>query len=111
MTRSIQSRPVSGERQGGQLAIARALTSLEPIGGLNRRTGVAGRDRTADVAELAAACRTLSGARPVRHVEDQIRRVVDAAPPLTAEQRDTLALLLRGVGHEQPLPPSTSAPM
>ncbi len=29
---------------------------------------------------------------------DYIRRTVDAAPPLTAEQRDRLALLLRGGG-------------
>ena len=28
-------------------------------------------------------------------LEEHIRRVVDAAPPLTAEQRDRLALLLR----------------
>ncbi len=28
-------------------------------------------------------------------LEDHIRRVVDAAPPLTPEQRDRLALLLR----------------
>lgn len=27
---------------------------------------------------------------------DHIRRVVDAAPPLTAEQRDRLAFLIRG---------------
>lgn len=31
---------------------------------------------------------------------DVIRRVVDAAPPLTAEQRDRLAVLLRGPGTE-----------
>jgi hypothetical protein len=29
-------------------------------------------------------------------LEDYIRRVVDHAPPLTAEQRDRLAVLLRG---------------
>lgn len=29
-------------------------------------------------------------------LEEHIRRVVDAAPPLTAEQRDRLATLLRG---------------
>ena len=29
-------------------------------------------------------------------VDANIRRLVDAAPPLTAEQRDKLALLLRG---------------
>ncbi len=31
---------------------------------------------------------------------DVIRRVVDAAPPLTAEQRDRLAVLLRGPGTQ-----------
>ncbi len=29
-------------------------------------------------------------------LEDHIKRIVDAAPPLTAAQRDRLALLLRG---------------
>jgi hypothetical protein len=37
-----------------------------------------------------------SEARRVEQLEDHIRRVVEAAPPLTAEQRDRLALLLRG---------------
>jgi len=32
---------------------------------------------------------------------DVIRRVVDAAPPLTAEQRDRLGVLLRGPGTEE----------
>jgi hypothetical protein len=32
----------------------------------------------------------------VASLADHIRRVVDAAPPLTAEQRDRLAVLLRG---------------
>jgi hypothetical protein len=31
---------------------------------------------------------------------DYIRRTVDAAPPLSAEQRDRLALLLRGGGTD-----------
>lgn len=42
----------------------------------------------ADVTELR---RQLKSER----LEDYIRRVVDEAPPLTAEQRDRLALLLR----------------
>jgi hypothetical protein len=33
-----------------------------------------------------------------RRLEDHIRAVVDSAPPLTAEQRDRLALILRGGG-------------
>jgi len=32
---------------------------------------------------------------------DVIRRVVDAAPPLTAKQRDRLGVLLRGPGTEE----------
>ncbi len=31
-------------------------------------------------------------------IESAVRRIVDAAPPLTAEQRDRLAVLLRGAG-------------
>jgi hypothetical protein len=31
-----------------------------------------------------------------RAAEERIRKIVDGAPPLTAEQRDKLALLLRG---------------
>jgi hypothetical protein len=33
--------------------------------------------------------------RDRRAAEDYVRRLVDAAPPLTAEQRDRLAVLLR----------------
>ncbi len=36
-------------------------------------------------------------ARSVRAVEDRIRELVDAAPPLTDEQRARLAVLLRPV--------------
>lgn len=50
------------------------------------------RSRAADDPELIAARQGLKAAR----LEDYIRRTVDAAPPLTAEQRDRLALLLRG---------------
>jgi hypothetical protein len=32
----------------------------------------------------------------VRRVEDHIRRLVEAAPPLTLEQRDRLFVLLKG---------------
>ncbi len=35
-------------------------------------------------------------ARTVNAVERRIRELVDSAPPLTDEQRDRLALLLRG---------------
>jgi hypothetical protein len=33
--------------------------------------------------------------RRVEQLEEHIRRVIESAPPLTAEQRDQLALLLR----------------
>lgn len=46
------------------------------------------------VDEIAAAKRQAA----IITLEDHIRRVVDAAPPLSAEQRDQLALLLRGDG-------------
>ena len=50
------------------------------------------RSRTPYDPYLIAARRNLRAAR----LEDYIRRTVDAAPPLTAEQRDRLAVLLRG---------------
>jgi hypothetical protein len=35
-----------------------------------------------------------------RHAENRIRQIVDGAPPLTAEQRENLALLLHpGAGN------------
>ena len=45
---------------------------------------------------LPAVCRALAEAQLGEHLEDHIRRLVDAAPPLSAEQRDKLVLLLRG---------------
>ena len=50
------------------------------------------RSRTADDPELVAARRNMRTER----LADYIKRVVDAAPPLTPAQRDRLALLLRG---------------
>ena len=41
---------------------------------------------------------------------DYIKRTVDAAPPLSVEQRDRLALLLRGGGAEPPGGPGRAAP-
>ena len=49
------------------------------------------RSRTPDDPDLIAARRNLRTER----LADYIKRTVDAAPPLTAEQRDRLALLLR----------------
>ncbi len=43
---------------------------------------------------IADARRDLATAK----IADYITRVVDAAPPLSTEQRDRLALLLRGAG-------------
>jgi hypothetical protein len=50
------------------------------------------RSRNPDDPDLLAAKRDLRAAR----AEDYIRELAAAAPPLTAEQRDRLALLLRG---------------
>ena len=50
------------------------------------------RSRAANDPELVEARRNLLAAR----LEDHIRRTVDTAPPLSAEQRDRLAILLRG---------------
>ena len=47
------------------------------------------RNPEADVTELR---RQLKAER----LEDYVKRVVDAAPPLTPEQRDRLAVLFRG---------------
>lgn len=52
------------------------------------------RSRDADDPELLDARRNLRAAR----LEEYIRRTVDDAPPLTTEQRERLALLLRPAG-------------
>ena len=52
------------------------------------------RSRTANDPDLIEARRNLRAER----LALRITEVVDAAPPLTAEQRDRLALLLRGGG-------------
>ncbi|WP_104132654.1 hypothetical protein [Cryobacterium sp. M91] len=52
------------------------------------------RSRPADDPDLVAARLRLKAAR----VEDYITRVVSEAPPLTPEQRDRLAALLRPAG-------------
>ena len=49
------------------------------------------RSRTPDDPDLIAARRNLKAER----LADYITRVVDGAPPLSAAQRDRLALLLR----------------
>jgi len=50
------------------------------------------RSRTPDDPDLVDARRNMRAAK----LEDYIRTIVDAAPPLTTTQRDRLALLLRG---------------
>lgn len=50
------------------------------------------RSRTTDDPELIEARRNLRAER----LADYIRHTVDAAPPLSIDQRDRLALLLRG---------------
>jgi hypothetical protein len=50
------------------------------------------RSRNPDDPELIGARRDLRAAR----AEDYIKKLVDAAPPLTSEQKDRLALLLSG---------------
>lgn len=48
---------------------------------------------SADVTELRRQLRA-------ERLADYIERTVDASPPLTADQRDKLALLLRGGGPD-----------
>jgi hypothetical protein len=70
-----------------------ALSTLYPL-----RAKVAGlsRDRNPNDPELVAARGDLKAER----LAEYIRKVVDAAPPLTPAQRDRLAILLRPVGGE-----------
>ncbi len=56
------------------------------------RVGALSRSRPADDPDLIAARRDLLAARLGEH----IARTLDAAPPLSATQRDRLAALLRG---------------
>lgn len=56
------------------------------------RVAALSRSRSTDDPELIEARRNLKAGR----LEDYIRRAVDAAPPLSDEQRDKLSLLLRG---------------
>lgn len=55
------------------------------------RIGALSRSRAPDDPDLIEARRDLAAARLAEH----IKRVVDAAPPLSDVQRDQLALLLR----------------
>jgi hypothetical protein len=54
------------------------------------------RSRTSDDPDLLAARRDLKAQR----LEDHIREVVESAPPLSAEQRCRLSLILRGGAND-----------
>lgn len=56
------------------------------------RLGALNRYRPADDPELLEAHRTVKETRLAEHIQEAIEQ----APPLTAEQRDRLAALLRG---------------
>jgi len=56
------------------------------------RVAALSRSRASDDPELVCARRDLAASK----IADYIRRTVDAAPPLLPEQRDRLAILLRG---------------
>ena len=94
----MPSRAVESERQGELSANAQADDHLGTGEPPIRRASVAAlsQARVAEESEVAVPRRSLAELGRVTRLEDHIRRVVDAAPPLTAEQRDRLALLLRG---------------
>ena len=67
------------------------------------RVAALSRDRAPDDPELLAARQALTEARAAERQELEaqriarhIKKLVDAAPPLSAEQRDRLVLILRG---------------
>ena len=60
------------------------------------RVAALSRSRTADDPDLVRARGNLKAAR----LEDYVARVVDAAPPLSPEQRDRIASLLRPSGGD-----------
>ncbi|GJO25672.1 hypothetical protein NJB1507_29330 [Mycobacterium marinum] len=66
------------------------------------RVGALSRSRSDDDPELVTARQNLKAL----NLEEYVRKVVSEAPPLTPEQRDRIAAILRGTGP--PIP--TSAP-
>lgn len=58
------------------------------------RIAALSRSRTSDDPELVSARRNLRAAR----LEDHVQRVLAEAPPLTDEQRERIAALLRAGG-------------
>lgn len=71
------------------VAVARARLS-----GLHNGRG---KNRPPDAPELVAARQALKDAREKAELDAYIKRLVDAAPPLTPEQRAKLATLLKPV--------------
>lgn len=73
-----------------------ASTSLTPEGRTHRaRIAALSRSRTPDDPELVDARQQLS----IERLADHIRAVVDAAPPLTEDQKARLRALLGGAGE------------
>lgn len=112
MTRAEQARAVAVERRDAPLGIARVRDCLRTNERLNRRADASSvsPDRAADDPRVPTACPPLAETRRVEQLEERIRRVVDAAPPLTAEQRDKLALLLRASYARPAHAPLAAAP-
>jgi hypothetical protein len=67
---------------------------LNQLNHLKARVGALSRSRNSEDPDLVTARASLKAAR----VEDYITRVVNEAPPLTAEQRERLAVLLNAGG-------------
>jgi hypothetical protein len=79
---AVSNRPGSAPSHGdGHLSVSRRRPAGEPM-------------TFDDDRGLRALTTPCGEARRAEQLEDHIRRVVNAAPPLTAEQRDRLALLL-----------------
>ncbi|MGK5112810.1 hypothetical protein [Geodermatophilus sp. CPCC 205506] len=108
----MQSRAVAPERQDEPAAIAETEKNLGSDERLDHRAGVEDvtGDPSADDPGPSAVCRAAIKARRIEQLDVHIRRVVDAAPPLTVEQRDKLALLLRGPSIKLRRPPLPSEP-
>jgi hypothetical protein len=95
----MPTRAVESERQGELSANAQADDHLGTGERPVRRASVAAlsQARVAEKSEVAVPRRPLAEVGRVTRLEEHIRRVVDAAPPLTDEQHHRLTLLLRGM--------------
>ena len=70
------------------------MPTSTPVAHYRARIGALSRDRASDDPELVKARQDLKALC----LEEHIRRVVAEAPPLTDEQRDRIASLLRAGG-------------